>query len=92
MHGPDNQRPHVLDINSGIFEGRLYLEWIYSENLHHRSTIEQLAASCLDTLQALIAHCQSPEAGGYTPSDFPEAELDQDALDALIAKLTKAME
>ena len=31
-------------------------------------------ASCA-ALRALIAHCRSPEAGGYTPSDFPLAGL-----------------
>ena len=92
IHSPYDQRPHILDINSGIYEGQLYLEWTYSENLHRRSTIEWLASSCLDALQALIRHCQSSEVGGYTPSDFPDAELDQDALNALIAKLTEAME
>ena len=29
----------------------------------------------LAELERLIRHCQSPEAGGFTPSDFPEAEL-----------------
>ena len=31
-----------------------------------------------------IAHCLSPEAGGFTPSDFPLAGLDQAALDRLL--------
>jgi hypothetical protein len=39
-------------------------------------------------MQELIAHCQSPTAGGFTPSDFPEAELTQQELDELLAELT----
>jgi hypothetical protein len=35
-------------------------------------------------LRELIEHCKSPEAGGYTPSDFPLAGLDQAGLDHLL--------
>jgi hypothetical protein len=35
----------------------------------------------------LIAHCLSPEAGGYTPSDFPDIDLSQDELDKLLTKI-----
>ncbi len=81
------RRPHVLDIYSRISEGQLYIGWTYSENLHYRTTIEAIARHYLDALQALIQHCQSPEAGGYTPADFPDVELSQDELDAIVAKL-----
>jgi hypothetical protein len=33
-------------------------------------TIEKLASSYIGSLESLIAHCVSEEAGGYTPSDF----------------------
>ena len=38
----------------------------------------------IEALTELIAHCQSPEAGGYTPSDFPLAGLLQHQLDRLL--------
>jgi amino acid adenylation domain-containing protein/non-ribosomal peptide synthase protein (TIGR01720 family) len=82
-----NPRSHLLDINSLISEGQLQIDWQYSENYHRRSTIERLAQSFIMALQALIAHCQSPDAGGYTPSDFPEADLSQEMLDDLINEL-----
>jgi non-ribosomal peptide synthase protein (TIGR01720 family) len=65
------------------------MSWTYSENLHRAATIERLAQAYRDELRSLIAHCLSPEAGGYTPSDFPSAGLDQRGLDALIAQLTE---
>jgi hypothetical protein len=37
-------------------------------------------------------HCLSPQAGGYTPSDFPKAKLKQKDLDKLVARLGKAGE
>src|SRR6202041_1517339 len=48
-------------------------------------TIERVAGSYLEALRGLISHCKSPEAGGYTPSDFPKAHVNQLALDRLIA-------
>jgi non-ribosomal peptide synthase protein (TIGR01720 family) len=43
--------------------------------------VERLAQGFLEALEALIVHCQSPEAGGYTLSDFPLVQLGQDELD-----------
>jgi hypothetical protein len=43
----------------------------------------------MDALSAIITHCQSPDAGGYTPSDFPGAKLNQKDLDKLLSKLKK---
>ncbi|MCP4655305.1 MAG: AMP-binding protein, partial [bacterium] len=74
-----------LEINGSISGGRLRVTWSYSENLHHRATIEDWAQRFLAALRTLIRHCLSPEAGGYTPSDFPLAGLDQARLDALPA-------
>jgi amino acid adenylation domain-containing protein/non-ribosomal peptide synthase protein (TIGR01720 family) len=85
-HGPRNARRYLLEVNAFISGGRLQLDWAYSETIHHRDTIERLAADYAATLRALIAHCLSPEAareGGYTPSDFPLARLEQTKLDGL---------
>ena len=38
----------------------------------------------MEALRALIAHCKSPEAGGYTPSDFPEATVSRQSLNRLL--------
>jgi len=50
---------------------------MYSEQMHRRTSIEGLAQGFIKALRSLISHCQSPEAGGYTPSDFPAANLSQ---------------
>jgi len=84
---PRGRRRHLLAINGGIAGERLRLEWTYSENLHRRSTIEWLARDYLEALRVLIAHCQSPSAGGYTPSDFSLAKLDQKKLDRILEKI-----
>jgi non-ribosomal peptide synthase protein (TIGR01720 family) len=53
--------------------------------VHRRETIERVAEQFAAALRKLIAHCQSEEAGGHTPSDFPLARLDQESLDTLMA-------
>ncbi len=40
----------------------------------------------LEELESLINHCLSVE-GGYTPSDFPDADLNQVELDELLSEL-----
>ena len=87
IHSPVGQRSHLLEIDGLIINGRLQLDWRYSKNIHQQSTVESLANCYLQVLEAIIAHCLSEDAGGYTPSDFPEAGLSQDELDALMSIL-----
>jgi amino acid adenylation domain-containing protein/non-ribosomal peptide synthase protein (TIGR01720 family) len=82
-------RSHLLEIDGMVTNGQLQLTWTYSHNIHYPDTIERLAAHFIQELRRLIAHCQSQEAGGYTPSDFPEAELSQTELDKLLAKISQ---
>jgi non-ribosomal peptide synthase protein (TIGR01720 family) len=88
-HASSGARRHVLEVSAVVADAKLEMSWTYSENLHRAATIERLAQAYRDELRSLIAHCLSPEAGGYTPSDFPSAGLDQRGLDALIAQLTE---
>jgi amino acid adenylation domain-containing protein/non-ribosomal peptide synthase protein (TIGR01720 family) len=91
VQSPQGHRSYLLEVESFIAQGKLRLEWIYSERVYQRSTIQRLAQGYITALQGLIAHCQSPQAFGYTPSDFPEAqELSQEKLDKLMTKITKA--
>ncbi len=78
------RRPHLLDVSGAVAGGRLQISWTYSKNRHRRATVDALARSFAEELRGLIAHCLSPEAGGYTPSDFPLAGLDQETLDRLV--------
>jgi non-ribosomal peptide synthase protein (TIGR01720 family) len=79
----------LVGINSLVADGRLRVNWGYSEAVHRRSTIERVAQNFMEALRSLIRHCTSPSAGGYTPSDFVGAGLDQEELDHLISQLSK---
>ena len=78
------RRRHLLDVVGSVSGGELRFEFTYGEGLHRRETIEALAEGFRAELAELIAHCREPEAGGYTPSDFPLARLDQPTLDGLL--------
>ncbi|MGH7137308.1 MAG: condensation domain-containing protein, partial [Pirellulales bacterium] len=80
---PRARRSHLIEINAAVFDGCLRVDWTFCRNLHHRETIERLAADFRDRLTALIAHCLSPDAGAFTPSDFPLARLNDSELDKL---------
>jgi non-ribosomal peptide synthase protein (TIGR01720 family) len=86
-HSPQGRRRYVLEVAGWVVGGQLQMGWSYSERLHQRATVERLAAGFLEALRALIAHCQSPTAGGYTPSDFPDVELSQEQLDQILAEI-----
>src|SRR5262249_3824942 len=89
LHG---KRRYLLAINGCLVGGQLQFDWTYSECIHRRDTIEGLAHGFIEALRTLIVHCQSPEAGGYTPSDFPQMQLSQQELDALLATLGEPAE
>ncbi|MEM8808820.1 MAG: condensation domain-containing protein, partial [Cyanobacteria bacterium P01_G01_bin.38] len=83
--GPRGHRRYPLDINSLVTGNQLRVDWTYSEAIHRRTTIEALAEYFIDALRSLIIHCKT--AGGYTPSDFSEANLNQQELDQFLANI-----
>ena len=84
QYGADVPRRQLLEVSGAVVGGALQLRWGYGGELHRRETIEALAEGYLSALRALIAHCTSPGAGGYTPSDFPLSGLDGRALEELL--------
>lgn len=81
------QRTHLLEIDGGVMDGRLEMTWSYSPHHHRRETIEQLAHDFIASLQVLISHCQSPEAGGVTLSDVADFGWEKDDLDDILAAI-----
>ncbi len=85
---PQGYRSHLLEIDGCVVDGQLQLNWTYSSNFHHQHTIENLASMFIKYLESLIEHCVDVEVGSYTPSDFPEAGLNQHELEELLEKLS----
>ena len=76
-------RKYLIDIDGGVRDGRLQMEWIYSEELHAQKTIEVVADNFIRKLRRLIEHCVLREVREYTPSDFPLVNLNERQLTQL---------
>jgi len=90
--GPDGQRIFVLEVYGMISKGRLEFDFEFSEALHDRATIEKLASDFSAALEALIQHCLSPEAGGFTASDFSDFAWDAGDLSSITDAISKSQQ
>jgi len=82
---PEDVRRWLIEADTLVYRGRLVTLWRYSANVHRRATIERVAQDFLDTLRAFAAI----ESGRrHRAADFPQAELEQDELDDLVAELS----
>ncbi|MEM8722376.1 MAG: condensation domain-containing protein, partial [Cyanobacteria bacterium P01_G01_bin.39] len=86
---PSGERRYLIEINSAIAENKLQINWVYSQNYHHRTTVEKLANNHLKYLKDLIQHCLSPQTSSYTPSDFYAAKVNQSQLDKLMGQINQ---
>jgi len=83
----NNARPFLIELNAAVTAGHLRCNWAYSAAHHRAETIAQLATAFDTALRAIIAHCTSGEAGGFTASDFSAADVSQSDLDKLFDRL-----
>ncbi len=86
LRSQEGTRAYPLELNAWVSSGVLQIRWSYSTEVHSLREMEKLAGLFSSELEDLISHCESPGAGGATPSDFPLAGVDQAELDR-IAKL-----
>ncbi|MBD2166646.1 SDR family NAD(P)-dependent oxidoreductase [Calothrix membranacea FACHB-236] len=86
------QRSHLIEINASIVQNQLKIDWIYSQNVHRRQTIESLVQDFKAALQALITNSQSSSTKNFTPSDFAEFKLsqwNQDDIDNILTAINQ---
>src|SRR5262249_7673331 len=88
----ENRMIRALDVSGMVAGGRVGMEWEDSEQEHRRERMAELANHYMEVLEELMAHCRSEGAGGYTPSDFPLARLDQATLDRVIRERDQAQD
>jgi non-ribosomal peptide synthase protein (TIGR01720 family) len=86
-HSLKQIRNDILDINAIIIKGELQIDWTYSHYFHTLSTVKKLARSYIQTIRSIIEHCQLKDTKGYTPSDFPDVQLNQLELDWLLTSI-----
>jgi non-ribosomal peptide synthase protein (TIGR01720 family) len=78
---------YALEVTAAVVGGRLSVRFTYNEQLHAAATIQSVSNEYMKALRTLIEHCQSPEAGGFTPSDFPLLNLNQAELDLALSEV-----
>ncbi len=84
---PSGERYHCLELNIKVQDMILEVSCAYSKSLYHQNTIDSFMDEYQKNLIKLIDHCISSEKQSYTPSDFPEADISQGDLDALLGQL-----
>lgn len=89
LRDPRNRRSYLLDVNAWVADGQLQVNWRYDSHIHHSDTLTTLANQYVTKLKSLIIDCTNNDSGGFTPSDFPDADLDQTELDNFISQLTE---
>ncbi|MGI9062580.1 MAG: condensation domain-containing protein [Pseudonocardiaceae bacterium] len=81
---------HTVEINAVTVGGpdgpRFRVSWSWAGELLGETDVRTLAEYWFETLRALVAHAERPDAGGYTSSDL-SVELSQDEIDELEAEL-----
>jgi amino acid adenylation domain-containing protein/non-ribosomal peptide synthase protein (TIGR01720 family) len=83
----DARLPFAIEIIASIRSGELVLECRFDSLSFEAERMHGFARTAKTALVDLIDHCTAEGSGGYTPSDFPEAGLDQSELDDLLAEL-----
>jgi non-ribosomal peptide synthase protein (TIGR01720 family) len=53
-HDPQSDRTYTFQVTSRILDGKLHVQWDFSEHLHRRSTVEFIASDVMRALRALI--------------------------------------
>jgi microcystin synthetase protein McyA len=86
-HAAADRRMFVLDVTASVFAGRMRVEFTYSDAQFAAETMERLADLFNESLREIIEHCLSPEAGGYSPSDFADAGLTDEGVQDLLLEL-----
>ncbi|MFD9425547.1 MULTISPECIES: non-ribosomal peptide synthetase [unclassified Streptomyces] len=80
---------HALELNAVTLDApdgpRLRAVWSWPAALLDTPDVVCLGEGWTRTLTALVTHADTPDAGGWTPSDLPLVDLEQSDIDALEA-------
>jgi amino acid adenylation domain-containing protein/non-ribosomal peptide synthase protein (TIGR01720 family) len=87
FQSPQAIRSYLIEIDCLVINNQLQIDWTYSQALHRRNTIENLAQGFVEALRSLITRCQSPNLGSYIPSDFSSAKIGEKDFNKLLAQI-----
>ena len=81
-----SERNYVIEINSQIINNNLLVNWSFTKDMYKEETAKMVADKFIQNLKTTIEYCTTQNDISYTPSDFPEANLNQDDLDNLLSQ------
>jgi len=87
MRNAKSERHHLLEFNVSVIQQKLQVNCAYSKEIYELSTIEHLLKLYEHSIKDIIENCSSSEDHSYSPSDFPDADVSQNDLDALFGQL-----
>ncbi|MFC6978835.1 amino acid adenylation domain-containing protein [Microbulbifer taiwanensis] len=75
------QRDHMIELNGMVKGGKLSFSLRFNTLQYQHETMASLVQGIESALYEIIEYCQSEEAGGVTPVDFPLSRVNQGQLD-----------
>jgi amino acid adenylation domain-containing protein/non-ribosomal peptide synthase protein (TIGR01720 family) len=84
---PSQKRFYALDVSGFVLRKELHLSFTYDGTRFRETTMSGLLEEYRQALLDLVEHCLSPEAGGYTPSDFPDIALNWENLNLILEEI-----
>jgi len=89
MRHPSDRRFHLIEVDGVVSDDCLAFEWTYAGRCFDHATIEGLAQRFDEELRDALDASRKESGGGLTAGDFPDAELSEDDLARLIAKMSE---
>ncbi|MFF2548114.1 amino acid adenylation domain-containing protein [Kitasatospora sp. NPDC058063] len=59
---PEAPRAHLLEIDAYVYEGRLYVEWVHSTDVHEAATVRRLVDEQMAELRVLLGEDDGTDA------------------------------
>ena len=81
---PQSPVAHPLEVISFLKEQKLHFILRFSPSSWSEAEIQNLANRISQQLDLIFDHCLSTQGSTFTPSDFPDADLDNQDLDELL--------
>ncbi|MFH1488094.1 MAG: amino acid adenylation domain-containing protein [Pseudomonadota bacterium] len=83
FHGPDNERPHLIDINALSLEQGLRIVITYGSRLFPGRAMEELVQCLRSAIAEVVDHSKRAEGVLPEPKDFPGLGLNREMLNTL---------
>eukprot|EP01125_Pyxidicula_operculata_P018052 TRINITY_DN6394_c0_g2_i1.p1 TRINITY_DN6394_c0_g2~~TRINITY_DN6394_c0_g2_i1.p1 ORF type:complete len:4557 (+),score=1106.77 TRINITY_DN6394_c0_g2_i1:1-13671(+) len=77
----ENTSENILNVIGITTNDILKVTWSYHKHSLSTEAVSDIASNFSRIIRALIVECQSPHAGGFTPSDFELVKISQKQID-----------